>query len=207
MDAPAPPVTDQQLLRSLPVAVVFTDSTGLVVAASDRVQEVVGREPSGLVGSAVADLFPDPVSAEVTRLIQRWSVDGESPHDGRILRLPVLQRTGRDEVMGVRIHLSDDGFAIALLDLRSSGDALRAVLLDFVSADAVTHEVLLRRCRRGGRRVRLGWSHCVGSRSRRRRVAGRDGVASHRGPGDRDRRRPGPAGTPSLHWPGDATTS
>ena len=133
--APAP-IPTERLLRALPVALVFTDRHGVVFDATDRVEDVLGWSRESLVGRSLADLFPMPARAAVRSTLETWTAEGSSPFEGRVVRLPVRTATGEVSHLGVRPHLTEVGFVVALLDLRS-GDGLRSGLLDVLSAPSV----------------------------------------------------------------------
>ncbi len=134
--APAP-IPSERLLRSLPVAIVFTDLHGVIFDATDHVEPVLGRSRESLLGRSLYELFPTPAQATLRSTLEAWAGAGSSPFDGRVVRLPVLTAEGEVSDLGVRPHLTDTGFVVALLDPWSTGTALRSGLLDVVSAPAV----------------------------------------------------------------------
>jgi GAF domain-containing protein len=139
-----PPARDrtQQALRRLPVAFLFTDREGMVVEATDRVGEILGCEPAALVSTSVFGLFSDAIRGPLREALGRMDGDGGSRLEGRQLRLEVRSPAGEPVDTGVQIRRHDDGFAIELLDARSSGEGLRAALLDAGSEPVVSAEGL-----------------------------------------------------------------
>ncbi len=142
MDVAPVPISSDHLLRSLPVAIVFTDREGRIVQATDLVGHTLGWTFDALEGRAIEELFAPRVRDALHATLDRWSHGGASPLEGRVIRLPVRHGAGHEVELGVRPHLVESGFVVAFLDMASSGDGLRAGLLDIVSAPAV-HEAEL----------------------------------------------------------------
>ena len=129
-------------LRSLPVAFLFTGSDGTIVDATDRVRAFLGWTPSELVGRSLFELFAPSMRRHLQDAVERWGEEGSSPLEGRQFRLDVTTASGEPSGIGVQIHRGDDGFSVELVDVASSGEGLRAGLLDAVSEPVVTSDGL-----------------------------------------------------------------
>lgn len=141
MAVPAPDRTEK-LLRSLPAAFVFIQPDGSIVEVTDRVQDLIGWSAAELVGRSIFELFFDPIRGHLRSAVEQWSASGTSPLDGRLFRLEASTATGEAIGIGLRIQRTDGQFAVALIDVRSTGEGLRAGLLDSVSEPVITQSGL-----------------------------------------------------------------
>ena len=135
------PLATSPWFRSVPDAVLLI-ADGRIVDATERVERLLGRAPSELVGAPFLDCFVDEVRPEVADRLAGIGAGGAAD-TGEIEFESVVQGSG-DEQTPVEVVLrgSPSGL-VAVLHRRSpSADRLLAAMLEAVSATEVVPPVI-----------------------------------------------------------------
>src|ERR1051326_938943 len=101
---------EAELLRAYPGAVVSVEDNGLIAFASPEALRLLGWDED-LIGQPLATIIPDRLQPQHRAGFSRYTQTGESPLQGKTVRVPARLRNGseRDIDLTIRVFRRPDG--------------------------------------------------------------------------------------------------
>ena len=99
----------RSLFATTPDLILIMDETGLVVAANDSVERVLGYPPDHLIGASLTKIIPERYREQHRLGLQRYLETGKRNLDWRSIDLPGLRSDGREIPLAISFGEFSEG--------------------------------------------------------------------------------------------------